>query len=163
VCDDKAQPFCLYRPRLPAPLQHSPNYRQNLPNLSRFRILTVVKSPHAGRWGERHHQGQRFTRHVNLQEVLKYFLRRQRRKVHPDFSDVQLQGLFFQVDPRLRGDWVEVRYDPFSPLETVLLYSGGIPRQINNLATQRDLVEAVHFLSDLLPPRPSSLPAAPAD
>ena len=72
---------------------------------------------------ERYHQGRRFTRHVNLQEVLKYFLRRQRRKVHPDFSDVQLEGLFFQVDPRLRGDWVEVRYDPFSPLETVLLYS----------------------------------------
>ena len=55
--------------------------------------------------------------------MLKYFLRRCRRKVHPDFSDVQLEGLFFQVDPRLRGDWVEVRYDPFSPLETVLLYS----------------------------------------
>jgi putative transposase len=72
---------------------------------------------------DRYHQGQRFTRHVNLQEVLKYFLRRQRRKVHPDFSDVQLEGLFFQVDPRLRGDWVEVRYDPFSTLETVLLYS----------------------------------------
>jgi len=31
------------------------------------------------------------------------------------------------------------------------------------LATQRDFVEAVHFLSDFLPPRPSALPAAPAD
>jgi DNA primase len=31
------------------------------------------------------------------------------------------------------------------------------------LATQRDFVEAVHFLSELLPPRPSTLPAAPAD
>jgi transposase InsO family protein len=72
---------------------------------------------------ERYHQANRFTRHVNLQEVLKYFLRRVRRKVHPDFSDVQLEGLYFEVDPRLRGDWVEVRYDPFSPLETVLLYS----------------------------------------
>jgi len=72
---------------------------------------------------ERYHQGNRFTRHVNLQEVLKYFLARVRRRVHPDFSDVQLEGLFFQVDPRLRGDQVEVRFDPFSPLETVLLYS----------------------------------------
>ena len=72
---------------------------------------------------ERYHQGNRFTRHVNLQAVLKYFLQRARRKVHSDFSDVQLENLFFQVDPRLRGDWVEVRYDPFSPLETVLLYS----------------------------------------
>ena len=72
---------------------------------------------------ERYQQANRFTRHVNLQEVLKYFLQRARRKVHSDFSDVQLEGLFFQVDPRLRGDWVEVRYDPFVALETVLLYS----------------------------------------
>jgi len=72
---------------------------------------------------ERYHQGHRFTRHVNLQEVLKYFLRKVRRTVNEDFSDVRVDRLFFQVDPRLRGDPVEVRYDPFSPLETVLLYS----------------------------------------
>ena len=72
---------------------------------------------------ERYHQGNRFTRHVNLQEVLKYFLQRVRRTVHPDFSDVQLDTLFFQVDPRFRDDRVEVRFDPFSPLESVLLYS----------------------------------------
>jgi transposase InsO family protein len=72
---------------------------------------------------ERYHQGSRFTRHVNLQEVLKYFLHKVRRTVHEDFSDVQVDGFFFQVDPGLRGDRVEVRYDPFSPLETVLLYS----------------------------------------
>ena len=72
---------------------------------------------------DRYHQGSRFTRHVNLQEVLKYFLHKVRRKVRKEFSDVQVDGFFFQVDPRLRDDWVEVRYDPFSPLETVLLYS----------------------------------------
>ena len=72
---------------------------------------------------ERYHQGNRFTRHVNLQEVLKHFLHKARRKVHADFSDVQLEGRFFHVDPRFRGDWLEVRYDPFSPLESVLLYS----------------------------------------
>jgi len=72
---------------------------------------------------ERYHQANRFTRHVNLQEVLKYFMRKVRRKVNEEFSDVQLDARFFQVDPRLRDDWVEVRYDPFSPLETVLIYS----------------------------------------
>jgi putative transposase len=72
---------------------------------------------------ERYHQANRFTRHVNLQEVLKYFMRKLCRKVHEEFSDVQLDARFFQVDPRLRGDWVEVRYDPFGPLETVLIYS----------------------------------------
>jgi putative transposase len=72
---------------------------------------------------ERYHQGLRFTRHVNLQEVLRHFLHRRDRTVNLDFSDVQLNGRYFQVDPRLRGDRIEVRYDPFSPLETVLLYS----------------------------------------
>lgn len=72
---------------------------------------------------DRYQQGHRFTRHVNLQEVLKYFLHKVRRTVNEDFSDVQLNGMFFRVDPGLRGDKVEVRYDPFSPLETVLLYS----------------------------------------
>ena len=36
---------------------------------------------------------------------------------------MQLDARFFQVDPGLRGDRVEVRYDPFGPLETVLIYS----------------------------------------
>ena len=72
---------------------------------------------------DRYQQGNRFTRHVNLQEVLKYFLRKVRRRVNKTFSDVQVDRFFFEVDPRLRGDRVEVRYDPFSPLETVLLYS----------------------------------------
>lgn len=31
------------------------------------------------------------------------------------------------------------------------------------LATQRDFVEAVHFLTDLLPAQPSARPALPAD
>lgn len=72
---------------------------------------------------ERYHQGLRFLRHVDVQKVLQYFLRREKRKVHPDFADVRLNGLFYRVDLSLRGDWVEVRYDPFSPPETVLLYS----------------------------------------
>ena len=57
---------------------------------------------------------------ANVQEVLKYFLRRTKRKVNKDFSDVQLKSLFFKVDAGLRGDKVEVRWDPFSRLETVL-------------------------------------------
>jgi putative transposase len=72
---------------------------------------------------ERYEQGNRFTRHVNLQEVLKYFLRRVQRTVNEQFSDVQLDCRFFRVDEKFRTDRVEVRYDPFSPLETVLIYS----------------------------------------
>jgi transposase InsO family protein len=64
-----------------------------------------------------------FTRHVDLQRVLKYFLKREERRVDPDFSDVRVSGLFFRVDKGLRRDKVEVHYDPFGDLESVLIYS----------------------------------------
>jgi transposase InsO family protein len=72
---------------------------------------------------ERYEQGRSFTRHVDLQQVIRHFLKRQRRKVDRIYSDVRLNGLYFRVDPRFRDDWVEVRYDPFAELETVVLYS----------------------------------------
>jgi transposase InsO family protein len=72
---------------------------------------------------DRYQQGRKFVRRVDIGQVLGYFMKRERRKVHRDFSDVALDGLFFQVDPRLRGELVEVRYDPFSELESVLIYS----------------------------------------
>jgi putative transposase len=72
---------------------------------------------------QRYEQGRRFVRQVNVQEVVKYFLKRERRRVNPDFSDVQVDNRFYRVDQRLRRDWVEVRYDPFSEPETVLIYS----------------------------------------
>lgn len=64
-----------------------------------------------------------FTRHVDLQRVLKFFLKREERRVDPDFSDVRISGLFFRVHKDLRRDKVEVRYDPFGDLESVLIYS----------------------------------------
>jgi len=72
---------------------------------------------------ERYQQGLQVTRQVDLQEAVQFFLKRVERTVHADFSDVQLDGLFFRVDPKLRGDKVEVRYDPFAPLDRVLIYS----------------------------------------
>ena len=71
----------------------------------------------------RYEAGKPFTRHVDLQRVLKFFLKREQRRVDPDFSDVRISGLFFRVDKELRRDKVEVRYDPFGDLESVLIYS----------------------------------------
>lgn len=71
----------------------------------------------------RYEAGRSFTRHVDIQRVLKYFLKREQRTVNEDFSDVQLLSLFFRVDRSLRGDKVQVRYDPFGDLESVLIYS----------------------------------------
>lgn len=72
---------------------------------------------------ERYETGLTVSRRVDLERVAVYFMRRERRRVHPDFSDVQLGGRFYRVDKRLRTEKVEVRYDPFSSLDTVLIYS----------------------------------------
>ncbi len=72
---------------------------------------------------ERYHQDSRLVRHVDLATVLTFFHQRQSRKVDEDFSDVRTGGLFFAVDPRLRGDRVIVQFDPYSALDEVQLYS----------------------------------------
>jgi transposase InsO family protein len=71
----------------------------------------------------RYEQGLTVIRHVDMDAVLESFMRREQRRVHPDFSDVQVHGSFYRVDKRLRGDKVEVRYDPFRLSDTVLIYS----------------------------------------
>jgi putative transposase len=62
-------------------------------------------------------------RQVPVETALKFFMEEEIRTVHGDFSDVSLHGRFYAVDPRLRGDKVLVRFDPFGTLEKVLLYS----------------------------------------
>lgn len=62
-------------------------------------------------------------RQVDMAKILPYFMKREVRRVERTFSDVQLDGRFYRVDPRLRGDRVEVRSDPFGDLTVVLLYS----------------------------------------
>jgi hypothetical protein len=68
-------------------------------------------------------QDRKLVRYVDLHRVSQYFLRREPRTVDRTYSDIRLNGGFFRVDPNLRGDAVEVRYDPFRALETVLVYS----------------------------------------
>jgi transposase InsO family protein len=78
-------------------------------------------SPH-----ERYHAGLPFIRHVNLEQVLPLFHKRLPRTVDGIYCDVRVENAYFRVeDRRLRGDRIEVRYDPYAPLEKVLLYSQG--------------------------------------
>jgi len=73
---------------------------------------------------QRYQDGQKFTRQVDLQRALEFFLQQVQRTVDRKHCDVQLEKCFFRVSDRgLRGDKVEVRYDPFAPLEKVFLYS----------------------------------------
>jgi transposase InsO family protein len=73
--------------------------------------------------GERYEQGLREIRRVDMAGVIPYFMRRERRTVDRTFSDVRLNNRFYRVDKRLRGDRVEVRYDPFGDEDMVLIYS----------------------------------------
>ncbi len=74
---------------------------------------------------ERYDSSTRFQRTVRLQSVTQLFHRRERRTVHRDYSDITISGQHFAVDPKLRGDCVEVRFDPFGAnkqLQEVQLY-----------------------------------------
>jgi transposase InsO family protein len=72
---------------------------------------------------ERYEKGLTVIRQVDMEKALQFFMRRVERVVHSDFSDVQLDGRFYRVDKRLRRDRVEIRYDPFSSPNAVLVYS----------------------------------------
>lgn len=71
----------------------------------------------------RFQEADRIHRSVDIDKAVKFFMKKDARTVHRDFSDVAIQGRFFKVDPKLRGDRVMVRYDPFSEMDKVLVYS----------------------------------------
>ena len=72
---------------------------------------------------DRYAAGLAVIRQVDLNEAHASFMRSEQRRVHRDFSDVQLDKRFYRVDQKLRGDKVEVRYDPFGILGVVQVYS----------------------------------------
>lgn len=72
---------------------------------------------------EQYQKGLQVIRQTNMAEILSAFHQKETRRVNPDFSDIQLNKRFFRVDPKLRGDKVEVRFDPFSQLNTIEVYS----------------------------------------
>lgn len=72
---------------------------------------------------ERYQAGLSCIRQVDMQEFLTSFLQRVPRTVNKTFSDVRLWNRFYKVDPKLRGDRVEVRFDPFGTLYSVQIYS----------------------------------------
>jgi putative transposase len=71
----------------------------------------------------RYQTGLTVIRHVEMDQVLASFMRKVTRVVHKDFSDISLDKRLYRVDPSLRGDKVEVHYDPFSARDKVQIYS----------------------------------------
>jgi transposase InsO family protein len=73
---------------------------------------------------DRYHAGLGPIRLVDMNQFLAAFLVRVNRTVNKTFSDIRLDNRFYKVDPRLRGDRVQVRYDPFSSdFDSVEVYS----------------------------------------
>jgi len=72
---------------------------------------------------KRYHQGLTVIRQVDMGRVIESFMQTALRTVNRTFSDVQLNRRFYRVDPKLRGDRVQVRFDPFASWEGVKIYS----------------------------------------
>jgi putative transposase len=72
---------------------------------------------------KRHQQGLTVIRQVDMGRVIESFMHTAIRTINKTFSDVQLDKRFYRVDPKLRGDRVQVRFDPFSSWDTVQIYS----------------------------------------
>jgi transposase InsO family protein len=74
---------------------------------------------------QRYQSGLTVIRAVDMTKVIESFMQSVDRTVNKTFSDVQLDKRFYRVDPKLRGDRVQVKYDPFSAWDTVHIYSLG--------------------------------------
>lgn len=72
---------------------------------------------------QRYEEGLKLIRHVDMQRAIEFFMTKVNRIVNSDFSDVQIDNRFFRVNPKLRGDKVEVRWDPHGNHDKVLIYS----------------------------------------
>ena len=73
----------------------------------------------------RYQNGLTLIRSVDMANVIESFMQSVERTVNKTFSDVQLDKRFYRVDAKLRGDRVQVKYDPFSSWDTVHIYSLG--------------------------------------
>jgi transposase InsO family protein len=72
---------------------------------------------------KRYEKGLTLIRQVHMSRVIESFMQSVKRTVNPTFSDVQVEKRFYRVDAKLRGDRVQVRFDPFAAWDTVKVYS----------------------------------------
>jgi transposase InsO family protein len=72
---------------------------------------------------QRYQKGLTLIREVDMSRVIDSFMQSVKRTVNRTFSDVQVDRRLYRVDPKLRGDRVQVRFDPFATWDTVKIYS----------------------------------------
>jgi len=103
---------------------------------------------------ERYQKGIKKIRHVDMNRVLESFLHSLTRTVHRTFSDVQLDKRFYLVDPKLRGDRVEVHFDPFGRLDQVRIHALTGEYLGTGILHQRD--KDIPFVPEQSPVKPQS-------
>lgn len=101
-----------------------------LPELNRLLSAWLAVGYHKDRHAEtgqppeqRYEKGLTVIRQVDMSRVIESFMQSIQRTVNGTFSDVQLNKRFYRVDAKLRGDRVQVKFDPFSTWDTVHIYS----------------------------------------
>ncbi len=72
---------------------------------------------------KRYEEGKNEARRVDIDRLVRFFMKKDKRTVHREFSDISLEGRFYKADPKLRGDRVIVSWDPFNEPEKLLIYS----------------------------------------
>lgn len=72
---------------------------------------------------QRYQKGLTVIRKVDMNKVVESFMQSINRTVNRTFADIRLDNRFYRVEPKLRGDRVQVKYDPFSSWDTVQIYS----------------------------------------
>lgn len=72
---------------------------------------------------ERYRKGLTVIREVDMERAMESFMQSVLRTVNTTFSDVQVNNRLYRVDDKLRGDRVEVRFDPFSAFDKVKIHS----------------------------------------
>jgi len=72
---------------------------------------------------KRFKDGKNEARRVDIDRLVRFFMKKDKRTVHREFSDISLEGRFYKADPKLRGDRVIVSWDPFTEPDKVLIYS----------------------------------------
>ncbi|MBT8331034.1 MAG: DDE-type integrase/transposase/recombinase [Deltaproteobacteria bacterium] len=101
---------------------------------------------------QRYQNGLTVIRSVDMAKALESFMQSVHRTVNRTFSDVQLNKRFYRVDPKLRGDRVQVKYDPFSSWDTV---------HIHSLAGQYLASGTLHDRTSVIPASPRQTRAKP--
>ena len=100
----------------------------------------------------RYQKGLTVIRSVDMSKVIESFMQSVDRTVNKTFSDVQLDKRFYRVDPKLRGDRVQVKYDPFSSWDTV---------HIHSLSGQYLATGTLHDRTSVIPASPRQTRAKP--